>query len=94
MRWGDAQTAADGGLDVVAGPEGGVVGDFVPRAWTGFQVKKSRMPVGNIRTEMASGGVLRPIIGQIARAWGAYVVVTLDDGVTGSHPRHATPVGP
>ena len=80
MRWGGAQTAADGGLDVVAGPEGGVAGDFVPRAWTGFQVKKEAMSAAKIRGEMAPEGVLRPIIVEIAQAGGAYVVVTLDSG--------------
>lgn len=83
VRWGGSQTAPDGGLDVEVGPEGGVTGDFVPRTWTGLQVKKPSMPAGSIRGEMTPGGVLRPIIREIAAAAGAYIVVTLDDGVDG-----------
>ena len=62
VRWGGSQTASDGGLDVEILVKGrGVAGDFVPRAWTGIQVRKSRMPAGKIAAEMSPKGVLRPI---------------------------------
>ena len=54
VRWGGAQTAPDGGLDVDCRVEAGdFTGDFVPRGRTGFQVKKHAMPqysVGMRRT--------------------------------------------
>ena len=44
VRWGGSHTTPDGGLDVevrVKGQE--FAGDFVPRPWTGIQVKKSKI---------------------------------------------------
>ena len=80
VRWGGAQTAPDGGLDVeilVKGQE--FAGDFVPRAWTGIQVKTSSMPAGEIADEMSPQGVLRPIFSELATQNGCYIIVSLAD---------------
>lgn len=77
VTWGGNQTAKDGGLDVhVALPPGTKVGGFVPRPETGFQVKKPDMPRGEILGEMKPDGVVRPVIVDLAKASGAYVVVS------------------
>jgi hypothetical protein len=50
VTWGGAQDAPDGGIDVrVELPAGTPVDGFVPRAATGFQVKKPDMPPAEIR---------------------------------------------
>ena len=80
VRWGGAQTAPDGGLDVeilVKGQE--FTGDFVPCAWTGIQVKTSSMPAGKIAEEMSPQGVLRPIFSELATQNGCYIIVSLAD---------------
>ena len=85
VRWGGAQTAPDGGLDVeilVKGQE--FAGDFVPRAWTGIQVKKSSMPAGEIAAEMSPKGVLRPIFPELAIHNGCYIIVSLTDDPAGT----------
>ena len=85
VRWGGSQTAPDGGLDVeirVKGQE--FEGDFVPRAWTGIQVKKSSMPAGEIANEMSPEGVLRPIFPELARRNGCYIIVSLADDPAGT----------
>ena len=54
VRWGGAQDAPDGGLDVDCHVEDcGFRGDFVPRPRTGFQVKKASMPRGGTAKEMS-----------------------------------------
>ena len=54
VRWGGAQDAPDGGLDVDCHVEDcGFRGDFVPRARTGFQVKMASMPRGGIAKAMS-----------------------------------------
>ena len=86
VRWGGAQTAPDGGLDVeilVKGQE--FAGDFVPRAWTGIQVKKSSMPAGEIAAEMSPKGVLRPIFPELAIHNGCYIIVSLADDPAGTN---------
>lgn len=80
VSWGGAQTAKDGGLDVEVRLADEVFrGDFVPRPRTGIQVKKSKMPPGKIRSEMAPGGKLRTAIADIASGGGAYLIVSLND---------------
>lgn len=84
VRWAGAHTAADGGLDVDCRVEiDGFHGDFVPRARTGFQVKKSTMPPSRIGSEMSPEGQLRPIFEELAACNGCYVIVSLDDDPTG-----------
>jgi hypothetical protein len=77
VTWGGNQTAKDGGLDVrVSLAPGTAIAGFVPRAATGFQVKKPDMPASEITKEMRPGGDLRPVIAELATAEGAYVIVS------------------
>jgi hypothetical protein len=77
VTWGGSQTAKDGGLDVrVSLPSGTVVTGFIPRAATGFQVKKPDMPASEITKEMRPGGDLRSVIAELAAAEGAYIIVS------------------
>ncbi|WFU15989.1 hypothetical protein [Bradyrhizobium sp. CB3481] len=77
VTWGGSQTAKDGGLDVhVALPPGTSVSGFIPRPETGFQVKKPDMPRGEIFGEMKPGGTVRPVIVDLAKASGAYIIVS------------------
>jgi hypothetical protein len=79
---GGNQDAADGGLDVrVECPVAIAKPDFVPRVLTGFQVKKPDMPASAIREEMRPEGVLRPVIGELAAASGAYIIVSAQGSV-------------
>ena len=83
VRWGGSHTTPDGGLDVevrIKGQE--FAGDFVPRAWTGIQVKKSKMPRDKIIEEMSPKGNLRPIFQELARDNGCYIIVSLNDDLT------------
>jgi len=77
VTWGGNQNAADGGVDVrVALPTGTALDGFVPRAATGFQVKKSDMPPAKIVAEMRPDGLLRPAIRDLADRSGAYIIVS------------------
>ncbi|MBT1158462.1 hypothetical protein J1C56_22955 [Aminobacter anthyllidis] len=77
VTWGGNQTAADGGLDVrVSLPAGTPIDGFVPRAATGFQVKKPDMPRGEILAEMRLAGTVRPVIQELAAQAGAYIIVS------------------
>ncbi|WP_258571629.1 hypothetical protein [Pseudomonas protegens] len=79
---GGNQDAADGGLDVrVECPSSLLKADFVPRASTGYQVKKPDMPAGAIREEMRPKDVLRPVIAELAAASGAYIIVSAQGSV-------------
>lgn len=74
---GGDQNAPDGGLDVrIALNEHDKQTDFIPRPNTGFQVKVPDMPRSAILEEMAPGGNLRPVIQELARKQGAYVIVS------------------
>lgn len=80
VLWGGAQEAADGGLDVsVRMPEGLKRPDFVPRADTGFQVKKNTMGKAACTKEMLDKGAVKPIIAELARKRGAYIIVSGKD---------------
>lgn len=77
VTWSGHQNAADGGLDArVALAEGQSIQGFVPRPQTGFQVKKSPMPRGEILDEMRPDGVLRPTIRDLGNRSGAYIIVS------------------
>ncbi len=83
VKWGGAQTAADGGLDVDCQiRKQSFAGNFVPRARTGIQVKKSTMRVSEITKEMTPKGTLRPIFWELATDKGCYIIVSLDDDPT------------
>lgn len=77
VTWGGHQDAKDGGLDVrvelvnTPDPQG-----FIPKATTGYQVKKPDMPRSEIIKEMSPDGTLRPVIRDIADAGGAYIIVS------------------
>src|SRR4030095_6907215 len=61
VTWGGNQTAKDGGLDVrVALAPGTNIDGFIPKAHTGFQVKKQDMPSAAIIKEMRPKGIVRP----------------------------------
>jgi hypothetical protein len=77
VTWGGNQTAKDGGLDVhVALPYGTPVEGFVPRAETGYQVKTPDMPRKEILKEMKPNDVIRPVLQDLAKAGGAYIIVS------------------
>ena len=77
VHWGGSQTAADAGVDVevtlsvtLQKP------DFIPRPHTIFQVKKHSMPHSQIQSEMQPEGSLRPVIEDLAKESGAYIIVS------------------
>jgi hypothetical protein len=79
---GGDQNAADGGLDVrVELSDSSYVGDFIPRVPLGFQVKKPDMGPAAIAAEMKPKGVLRTVLGELADAGGAYVIVSSQGSV-------------
>lgn len=78
VRWGGAQTAADGGLDVMVH----VASDCEPtpvllRKLVGIQVKKSDLRRSGIVAEMRPAGALRESIQDIAQQGGAYLIVSV-----------------
>lgn len=77
VRWGGNQNARDGGLDVVVDvpPEHSMQG-FIPRNFTGIQVKKSGMQRYAITSEMQPKGSLRPVIAELAQCAGAYIILS------------------
>jgi len=78
---GGSQDAADGGIDVRVVVLDLPAPDFVPRPVTGFQVKKPNMPASAITEEMRPGGSLRPVIGELADADGAYIIFSAQGSV-------------
>lgn len=80
---GGSQDAADGGIDVrVDLATSHLNPDFVPRAKTGFQVKKPDLAAQGIRGEMRPNGVLRPSIAALADAGGAYIIASAGASLT------------
>lgn len=80
---GGHQDAADGGIDVRVDSAASLSKpDFVPRALTGFQVKKPDMPASAIDTEMRPRGELRPSIRALIDGKGAYVIVSAQGSVS------------
>lgn len=89
VTWGGNQTAPDGGLDVrVALPPSAVIDGFVPRASTGFQVKKPDMPKSAITAEMLPAGKIRPVIQELADAGGSYIIVSSSGSTADSSLRN------
>jgi hypothetical protein len=77
VMWGGNQTAKDGGLDVrVRLPAGTETKSFISKGDTGFQVKKPDMPRAAIIEEMKPKGIVRPVILELAKASGAYIIVS------------------
>jgi hypothetical protein len=89
VTWGGDQNAADGGLDVRVDlhKRTGIQG-FVPRAATGFQVKKSDMPPKEIDREMRPKGRVRTVIRDLAQLSGAYIIVSSKGSVSDSALRN------
>lgn len=84
--WGGAQEAPDGGLDVrVEHADTSEEDSFIPRSFTGFQVKKHSLAEAACTDEMLHKGSLKPVIADIAKRHGAYVIVsgadTCSDGM-------------
>jgi len=79
---GGAQDAPDGGLDVrVEAPVALARPDFVPRANTGYQVKRPDMSRARIVDEMRPGGQLRSVISALAAVDGSYIIVSAQGSV-------------
>ena len=77
VTWGGNQTAADGGLDVrVALQRDAAINGYIPRLSTGFQVKKPDMPRQAILDEMKPHGVIRPVIQELSKESGAYIIIS------------------
>lgn len=83
VTWGGHQNAKDGGIDVRVDLTSAIHPDsFIPRAITGFQVKKSDMPPASITKEMQPKpknkpkGVLRQDIIDLVNSSGAYIIVS------------------
>lgn len=75
--FGGNQDAADGGFDVVVhGNFPPPSNSFVPRAYTGFQVKKPAMSPSTILKEMKPNGELRDSIKDLIKEGGAYIIVS------------------
>lgn len=82
---GGDQNAADGGLDVRVSLEKITSSlSFIPRAETGFQVKKPDMPRTEILKEMRPKDILRPSIAELAKVGGAYIIVSSQGSVSDS----------
>tara|TARA_Y100001001_G_scaffold161486_1_gene185978 strand:+ start:296 stop:4120 length:3825 start_codon:yes stop_codon:yes gene_type:complete len=77
VLWGGAQEAPDGGLDVqVKNADRVEQPNFIPRAETGFQVKKNKMGPAACVKEMTTSGTLKPVIAELAKKNGAYIIVS------------------
>lgn len=84
VMWGGHQDAKDGGLDVIVNqitrfPEG-----FIQREKTGFQIKKPKMSVAQILSEMKPEGILRTSIKQLIQEEGSYIIVSSQSSTTDS----------
>ena len=77
---GGHQNATDGGVDVrIALPHGADTApcmDFIRRKHTVFQCKAEDMPPKAVTKEMKPDGVLRPVIRELIRQGGAYIIVS------------------
>lgn len=77
VTWGGNQDAVDGGIDIrVMINEGNRPDGFVPRASTGYQVKKTDFTPGLIGPEMRPSGQLRDSIQRLIAEGGAYIIVS------------------
>lgn len=78
VTMGGNQDAKDGGIDVRVDVNASLIEDgFVPRAKTGFQVKKPDMPRAEILKEMRYKGKLRTVLIDLALCKGAYIIVSI-----------------
>src|SRR4051794_12931708 len=80
VTYGGDQRAADGGIDVqVALRPPATLNGFIPRSLTGYQVKATDMPAAKIKKEMKPKGRVLPAICELAKASGAYIIVSSRD---------------
>jgi hypothetical protein len=80
VKWGGAQEAPDGGLDVyVQGVASLPSPGFVPCTNTGIQVKKSSMSKAACKKEMQDQGNVKKVISTLADNNGAYIIVSGED---------------
>lgn len=80
IKWGGAQEAPDGGLDVYVQDVGSLTAPgFVPRTNTGIQVKKNSMSKAACAKEMLDSGSVKKIISHLAYNHGAYIIVSGKD---------------
>jgi len=85
VTWGGNQDARDGGIDVrVSLPRDATIDGFVPKAESGYQVKKPEIGSSDISKEMRPKGKIRPAIQELAEKGGAYVIVSSGSSVTDS----------
>ena len=84
VRWGGAQTAPDGGLDVtVHSPIDFTPTPVLPRRIVGIQVKKSDLSRNKILAEMCPDGALRESIQELNLQAGAYLIVSVGANCAG-----------
>lgn len=76
ITYGGHQNAPDGGIDVRADLGNTETNGYIPRAQTGFQVKAEDRARASILEEMKPKGALRSSIIELARAKGAYIIVS------------------
>ncbi|MEO3866337.1 hypothetical protein [Rheinheimera fenheensis] len=80
IKWGGAQEAPDGGLDVYVQDVSSLPSPgFVPRTNTGIQVKKNSMSKAACVKEMQDSGNVKKIISHLANNHGAYIIVSGKD---------------
>lgn len=83
VTWGGAQEAPDGGLDVSIKDALGISSlGFVIRERTGFQVKKHTVGKASCQKEMQEKGEPKPVIAELAKHHGAYIIVSGKDNCT------------
>lgn len=83
VTFGGHQDAKDGGLDVwVLVSEILPINGFIPKANTGFQVKKPDMPRSEIIKEMRPKDELRKVICELANTGGAYIIISSTGSTT------------
>lgn len=80
VTYGGDQDAADGGIDVCVKIDDAYrVNGFIPRNYTGFQVKLPKMSRSAIIKEMRPKNSLRDSIKEIANQSGSYIIVSAQD---------------
>ncbi len=80
IRLGGDQNASDGGVDALVDWENEPARtDWLPRQLTTFQSKAEEMPASELKKEMAPRGILRPLFGELANNFGAYIVFSTND---------------
>ncbi|MEL7658850.1 MAG: hypothetical protein AAGU75_23410, partial [Bacillota bacterium] len=80
VTYGGDQDATDGGIDVCVRIDDTYhIDGFVPRNYTGFQVKVQKMRASEINKEMRPNNYLRDYIKEIADQSGSYIIVSAQD---------------